>query len=102
MKIRKYTNFLKTEKTLDCEDKGYVDIILAPMFLVMNFSVEDVKSYGYYKRFGALVKSKGKAAMGAISEDDDYVGNPVDVISAFSSILEENEEEQNEGLFITG
>jgi hypothetical protein len=102
MKIRKYTNFIKTEKTLDYENKGYIDIILTPMFLVMNFSVEDVESYGYYKRFGALVKSKGKAAMGAINEDDDYIGNAVEVISTLSSILKESDGEQNEGLFITG
>ena len=93
MKIRKYTNFLKTEKTLDYEDKGYVDIIFAPTFLVMNFSVEDAESYGRYKRFGALVKSKGKAAMGAINEDDDYDDNPLEVISVLSLILKENEEE---------
>jgi hypothetical protein len=93
MKIRKYSNFVKTEKTLDYEDKGYVDIVFTPMFLVMNFSVEDVESYGRYKRFGALVKSKGKATMGAINEDDDYVGNPLEVISVLSLILKESKEE---------
>jgi hypothetical protein len=102
MKIRKHTNFLKAEKTIDCEDKGFVDMIFTPAFLVMNFSVEDVESYGHYKRFGALVKSKGKAAMGAINEDDAYVGNPIEVISTLSSILKESEGKQNEGLFITG
>jgi hypothetical protein len=93
MKIRKYTNFIKTEKTLDYEDKGYVDMIFTPMFLVMNFSVEDVESYGYYKRFGALVKSRGKAVMGAIDEDDNYTGNSIEVISVLSPILKENREE---------
>jgi len=60
--------------------------------LVMNFSVEDVESYGYYKRFGALVKSRGKAVMGAINEDDNYESNPPEVISVLSLILKENEE----------
>jgi hypothetical protein len=92
MKIRKYSSFVKTERTLDYGDKGYVDIIFAPTFLVMNFSVEDAGSYGRYKRFGALVKSKGKAAMGTINEDDDYENNPLEVISVLSLILKENEE----------